>query len=69
MNKLELRAIILSLTLFFVWSPFARAENNLQDQIYQARDKVFPALVHVQPISEVFQRGKKTKQTAVGSGV
>ena len=40
-----------------------------QEQIYKARDKVFPALVHVQPISEVFERGKKTKQTAVGSGV
>lgn len=48
--------------------PQAGAED-LQEHIYRARDKVFPALVHVQPISEVFERGKKTKQTAVGSGV
>lgn len=47
----------------------ASSEQNLQDQIYQARDKVFPALVHVQPISEIFERGKKTKETSVGSGV
>jgi serine protease Do len=46
-----------------------RGEGVPQEQIYKARDKVFPALVHVQPISEVFERGKKTKQTAVGSGV
>lgn len=47
----------------------ASAEKDLQESIYEARDKVFPALVHVQPISEVFERGKRTKQTAVGSGV
>lgn len=47
----------------------AAAEKDLQESIYEARDKVFPALVHVQPISEVFERGKRTKQTAVGSGV
>jgi len=47
----------------------SHAEELPQERIYQARDRVFPALVHVQPISEVFERGKKTKQTAVGSGV
>jgi len=58
-------------TLALVGLPVWRADavGILQDQIYKARDKVFPALVHVQPISEVFERGKKTKQTAVGSGV
>ncbi len=61
---------ILSVFVALVVTPVSsQAEKNLQEQIYEARDKVFPALVHVQPISEVFQRGKKTKQTAVGSGV
>jgi serine protease Do len=47
----------------------SQGATDLQETIKAARDKVFPALVHVQPISEVFERGKKTKQTAVGSGV
>jgi serine protease Do len=60
---------VLCLPLLLILATMAPAQQDLQERIYFARDKVFPALVHVQPISEVFERGKKTKQTAVGSGV
>ena len=69
--KNALVVMVVWLSLIAGVLPLASAEpgKNLQEQIYSARDKVYPALVHIQPISEVFQRGKKTKQTAVGSGV
>jgi len=42
---------------------------GLQSAIFAARDKVLPALVNVQPISEVFAGGHKRRRTSVGSGV
>lgn len=41
----------------------------LQRSIFAARGLALPAVVHIQPISEVYTSGKKEKQTGVGSGV
>jgi serine protease Do len=41
----------------------------LQRAIFAARSQALPAVVHIQPISEVYTSGKKEKQTGVGSGV
>jgi serine protease Do len=41
----------------------------LQEEIFNARDKVMPALVHIQPILTDFNTGKMVKQSVVGSGV
>jgi len=41
----------------------------LQEAIFAAGAEALPAVVHIQPISEVYTSGKKEKQTGVGSGV
>ncbi|MGH9870195.1 MAG: trypsin-like peptidase domain-containing protein [Candidatus Polarisedimenticolia bacterium] len=40
-----------------------------QSLIYQARDRVLPALVHIQPVLEVYHAGEKGKMAVTGSGV
>lgn len=42
--------------------------QSLQEQILEARDKVTPALVNVQPITDVFSSGERRSSTGVGSG-
>jgi len=41
----------------------------LQNEIFGARNKVMPALVHIQPVVTDFRTGKMVKQSVVGSGV
>ncbi len=48
---------------------FAQAISPLQKEIYSARDKVLPALVHIQPVITDYRTGKIVKQSIVGSGV
>ena len=43
--------------------------DNLQNQILSAKNKVLPALVHVEPVKEVFSEGKRVKVQVTGSGV
>jgi len=50
----------------------ALAGNHIlpqQQEIFNARDKVMPALVHIQPVVTDFRTGKMVKQSIVGSGV
>ena len=42
---------------------------SLDKKILAAKEKVFPALVHIQPIKEVFAAGEKKKVQVTGSGV
>ena len=42
--------------------------QTLQEQILAARDKVTPALVNVQPITDVYSSGERRSSTGVGSG-
>ena len=44
-------------------------QQPLQRQIYSARDRVMPALVHVEPIKQVYTRGEKQRTLVTGSGV
>lgn len=39
-----------------------------QSRVLKAKDRVAPALVHVRPVKEVFQRGKREEVSVVGSG-
>lgn len=57
--------ILILLTLFIV----PLFGDDLNDQIRQAREEVFPALVHIQPIKEIFSSGEKRKVQVTGSGV
>lgn len=43
--------------------------STYQEQVYLARDKVMPALVHIQPVVEDYRTGQLKKQAVVGSGV
>jgi len=45
------------------------SESSWQRQIYQARDKVLPALVHIQPVIKDYHTGELKKQAVIGSGV
>jgi serine protease Do len=49
-------------------SVLAGAWGN-QEQIYSARDKVMPAVVHIQPVVTDYFTGELEKQSVVGSGV
>jgi serine protease Do len=76
--------VLLGLLLALVASPAALAQpvepteeeqqdlqvlDALQRAIARARDRVFPALVNVEPVIEDYEGGKKVKQLATGSGV
>ena len=43
--------------------------GTFQEQIFRARDRVLPALVHIQPVVQDYQTGELKKQAVVGSGV
>ncbi len=43
--------------------------SSNQKQIYSARDKVMPALVHIQPVIKNYTTGELEKQAVVGSGI
>jgi len=45
------------------------AQAAYQDQIYRARDRVLPALIHIQPVIIDYLTGREQKQSVVGSGV
>ncbi len=47
----------------------ALAAGAAQKEIYRARDRVMPAVVHIQPVIKNYQTGELEKQAVVGSGV
>jgi len=56
-------------TLFAVSLALASgSQSQLQDRILEARDRVSPALVNVQPITDVYSSGERRSSTGVGSG-
>ncbi|MFH2034794.1 MAG: trypsin-like peptidase domain-containing protein [Candidatus Zixiibacteriota bacterium] len=65
------KLFILSFILITAGSARIMADQQaaIQNDIYAARDKVLPALVHIQPVNVDYQTGKLRKQSAVGSGV
>jgi len=59
--------LIILFLLFYVG--FTNGSENLQQQILDAKNKVFPALVHIEPVKEVFEDGKRVKVQVTGSGI
>lgn len=55
--------------LSIVAAPIMAAPISFQDQVYHARDKVLPALVHIQPVVKDYNTGELKKQAVIGSGV
>jgi serine protease Do len=64
-----MRKISAVLIIFIFASPIFADIPPLQKDIYVARDKVLPALVHIQPVITDYQTGKMRKHSVVGSGV
>jgi serine protease Do len=68
------RALLIFITLgtLQVFSLPTVAENQpqgIQDQIFRARDRVLPGLVHIQPVIKDYFTGELKKQAVIGSGV
>jgi serine protease Do len=45
------------------------AQSRYQEEIYKARDRVLPALIHIQPVIIDYLTGREKKQSVVGSGI
>ncbi len=59
----------LALLLVISMGHIALAQPVDQQSIYEARDRVLPALVHIQPVIKNYFTGELEKQAVVGSGV
>ena len=66
-RKNYFKFIIIFILFISFWDIFA--SDDLQNKILQAKNKVLPALVHIEPIKEVFSSGKRIKVQVTGSGV
>ena len=65
-----MRIILLLLGVFWLQAVLGQSgEIHLQKQILLARDQVMPALVHVEPVIQIFSRGEKQHTLVTGSGV
>jgi serine protease Do len=64
-----MRNIMLVLCIALMIYRTSFASGNLQTQILAAKNKVLPALVHIEPVKEVFSEGKRIKVQVTGSGV
>jgi len=62
--------ILLTLLLFcFTMGNAQTPDQTVQNKIFRARDKVLPALVHIQPVIKDYNTGELKKQAVIGSGV
>lgn len=43
--------------------------EDLQHKVYQARNQVLPALVHVEPVKKIFTSGEEQRTLVTGSGI
>ncbi len=74
-----MRMIRISPRFFFFLTAVAAASGcaanrtsvhqSMEQMIFHARDRVFPALVHIEPILEVYQSGQRGRIAVTGSGV
>ena len=62
------KAVALAGLLAGILSSAPGETESLQRQILAARDEVTPALVNVQPITDVYSSGERRSSTGVGSG-
>ncbi len=68
MSKRNSFLLVLAIVLAISIGGHAQAPD-LQKQIYQARDRVLPALVNVEPVKSLFSTGEKTHTLVTGSGI
>lgn len=68
--RLPLRACVLGLAAAagLALAGCATTGAGAQNAVIRAKDRVAPALVHIRPVKEVYQQGKRTEVLIVGSG-
>lgn len=59
----------LATAALLIAGPFAWGQSEYQQDIYRARDRVLPALIHIQPVVTDYLTGREKKLSVVGSGV
>ena len=66
-----MKAVLLTgiITMMVAVSFAQKSALALQEQIYRARDRVMPALVHVEPVKKVYTKGEKQHTLVTGSGI
>ncbi len=69
MNRWFPAAILAGTLLVPSTAALADAPRELQQRVFSARDQVMPALVHIEPILEVFRMGERGRIAVTGSGV
>ncbi len=60
---------IITIFLFVIATGSINGSDVLQQQILKAKNKVMPALVHIEPVKEIFASGKRVKVQVTGSGM
>jgi serine protease Do len=65
--KVSFKYLLLPIICIFLLPAFPA--DNLQTLIHKAKNKVLPALVHIEPVKELYTTGKKVRVQVTGSGV
>ncbi|GMV92437.1 MAG: putative periplasmic serine endoprotease DegP-like protein [Candidatus Hydrogenedentota bacterium] len=60
--------LAIAVTVFTLFAGCATTSTGMQGAVIRAKDKVAPALVHIRPVKEVFQGGRREEVSVVGSG-
>ncbi|HFE64787.1 MAG TPA: PDZ domain-containing protein [Caldithrix sp.] len=64
-----MKYILVTAVLFFTQqAAVAGNQSNLQEKILSARNKVMPALVHIEPVKSIFSTGERRHTVVTGSG-
>ncbi|MCX8064333.1 MAG: S1C family serine protease, partial [Candidatus Hydrogenedentes bacterium] len=66
--SIVLTLLIILSYLYTGCATFPNKQSALEFQIFTAKDKVIPALVHLNPIKPVYTLGKREQVIVVGSG-
>ncbi len=64
-----MRITIIAALLAMLPSWAGAQQVSVQQDIFFARDKVMPALVHIQPVIKNYNTGELEKQAVIGSGI
>jgi len=63
-----IRSLVQHLLLFILVFPLILGAQDLQQRILEARNRVMPALVHIEPVRTIFSTGEKRHALVTGSG-
>ncbi len=66
MRKISI--VMAAIVLVSINRMWGDSSTVLQPQIYKARDRVMPSLVHIEPVRKVFSTGERRHALVTGSG-